>query len=235
VAVLDDQPLSRAGAVYTLSAEIDITVVGEGSSAEDALLLAMKTKPDVMLLSVNVPGGDLRGMQDVLARCPNVKFVILSGDAEADHVRLAMQLGACGFVLDRVTGAELAHSIRRIQRGERYVAPTLAAPLLALASPPSAIPAEVHANRLAGLTSREQEVLDHVARGLSNKEIGSKLNISEKTVKRHVSTTLDKLGVSKRVEAAILIHERRGAQATMTGAADAWPAPLRCPGHPQES
>jgi two-component system nitrate/nitrite response regulator NarL len=208
VAVLDDQPLFRAGAVHTLSAEPDITVVGEGSSAADALHLAENACPDVMLLAVNMLGDDFEALQDVLARCPNVKLVVLSGDAEADHVRLAMRLGACGYVLDRITGDELAHSIRRIQRGERYVASALAVPLVTLVPAVAATPTEVHPDRLAGLTKREREVLAHVTRGLSNKEIGSKLKISDKTVKRHVSTALNKLGVSNRVQAAMLLHQR---------------------------
>ena len=114
VAVLDDQPLSRAGAVCTLSAETDITIVGEGSSAEDTLLLATKAEPDVMLLAVNRPG-DFRVMQDVLALCPDVKLVILSGDAAADQVRLAMQMGARGFVVEQ------EDHIRRLADGRHLI------------------------------------------------------------------------------------------------------------------
>jgi DNA-binding NarL/FixJ family response regulator len=208
VAVLDEQPLFRTGAVHTLSAEPDITVVGEGSSAADALHLAEKARPDVMLLGIKMPGGDLRHLPGLLTLCPDVKLVILSGDAEANQVRLAMEMGARGFVLDTITGAELADGIRLLQRGEHYVAPALAARLLPLVPAASTIPTEVHPDRLAGLTRREQQVLDHVAQGLSNKMIGSKLKISEKTVKRHVATVLDKLGVRKRIEAAILVRSR---------------------------
>jgi two-component system, NarL family, nitrate/nitrite response regulator NarL len=201
VAIIDDQPLSRAGAVHTLSAEPDIAIVGEGSSVEEALHLAEHAKLGVMLLAVNVPG-DFTVMQDVLALCPDLKLVILSGDAEADQVRLAMRMGARGFVVDRITGAELAHSIRLINRGELYLDPVFSARSLALA--PAVAPKD-DPDRFAGLTSREQQVLAHVSCGSANKEIGSKLNISEKTVKRHVSTILDKLGVSNRIHAALLV------------------------------
>lgn len=208
VAVLDDQPLSRAGTVHALSAETDITVVGEGSLSANALHLAAKAAPHVMLLAVNMEGDSFMVMQDVLAGYPTVKLIILSGDPDADQVRWAMRLGVRRFLLDTTTGAELADAIRRVQRGERCVAPAPPVRLPTLALAVSATPTEVHPGRLAELTRREKEVLAHVALGLNNREIGSQLKLSEKTVKRHVSLVLDKLGVRSRLQAAMLLHQQ---------------------------
>jgi DNA-binding NarL/FixJ family response regulator len=203
VAVLDDRPLFRAGVVSALAAEPDITVVGEGSSPEDAVYVAEKAGPNIMLL--DIPRGGHATMERVLAFCPDVKLIILGAAFEHDQVRSALQMGAWGLVLDRITGAELAQGIRQIHRGERYIGPVLAGSMLAAAAAEST---EGHSRSLAGLSIREEQVLACLRRGFSNKEIGVKLRTSEKTVKRHVSTTLAKLGVKSRVQAAILVHER---------------------------
>jgi DNA-binding NarL/FixJ family response regulator len=207
VAVVDDHPLFLAGVVHALDAEPDITVVGEGSTAEDALHLAKECHPDIIVLDVNMPGGGMKALEGVLALCPDTKPMMLSGAIEQDQVRSAMQKGAWGFVLKGVSATELARSIRLVHAGERYITPVLAARLFAL---PPAAPVAVQSDPLAGLTSRERRVLTQIALGLSNKEIGLNLSISEKTVKHYVTTLLDKLGVSSRVQTALVARRRSG-------------------------
>lgn len=146
VLVLDDHALFRAGVVQALNAEPDITVVGEGSSAREAVRLAAEYKPDVMLLDINMPGNGMKALESVLALCPNVKPVILSGAAE--QVRGAMQKGAWGFVLKGCSGTELARSLRLIHGGERYISPALVSRLSAVAP---AAPAENELDFVRGL------------------------------------------------------------------------------------
>jgi two-component system nitrate/nitrite response regulator NarL len=205
IAVFDDRPLFRAGVINALREETDIVVIGEGSTAEDALHLAKELGPQIILLNANLHGGGFSGigMQELLAVCPAVKLLILSATFETAQVYSAMRAGAWGVALDCLSGAELVQSIRLIHGGERYVAPVLAVRLLAAPAMPEPAP-----DPFAGLSSREEQVLAFMARGLSNKEIGSKLKLSHTTVKRHVSTTLDKLGVKSRVQAVIIAQKR---------------------------
>src|SRR3954469_15294630 len=153
VIVVDDHPLFLAGVVHTLDTEPDIAVVGEGSSAEDALRLAKECHPDVIVLDFNMPGGGIKALQGVLALTPSTKPMMLSGAVELDQVRSAMQTGAWGFVLKGVSGTELARSIRLVHGGERYIAPALAPRLFAL---PHAAPVELQSDPLVMLTSRER-------------------------------------------------------------------------------
>jgi two-component system nitrate/nitrite response regulator NarL len=201
VAVIDDHPLFRAGVVQTLETESDIQVVGEGSSTLHALQLAEDAKPDVMILDVSMPGGGIDAVEQLGVRSPTVKALMLSGVATAEQIRAAMQKGACGYVLKGVSGPELVEALRVIHAGGRYVAPALAARLFAVAPARDAI---VSPAASAGLTIREKQILKLISLGLSNKEIGGQLRISEKTVKHYVTIILDKLGVSTRVQAALL-------------------------------
>ena len=123
VVVLLHHTLLRAGVVETLNAEPDITVVAQGSLAKEAVRLAVEYQPDVMLLDINMPGNGMKALESVLALCPDVKPVILSGAAE--QVRAAREKGAWGFVLKGCSGTELARSLRLIHGGERYISSAL--------------------------------------------------------------------------------------------------------------
>jgi DNA-binding NarL/FixJ family response regulator len=207
IVVVDDHPLFRAGISHTLSADADLDVVGEGCSAEDALRLARDERPDVMVLDLSMPGGGLRAIELLADPFPNLRLLVLSGVADVEQVRAAMQKGAWGYLLKGVSGAELTQTLHAIHRGERYVTPALAAQLFAAPAPPA--PAIVTEDIFAGLTSREEQVLALVADGLSNKEIGGRLALSEKTVKHYITIVLDKLNVPTRVQAALLAHAQR--------------------------
>jgi DNA-binding NarL/FixJ family response regulator len=146
VLVLDDHAQFRAAVVQALNAEPDITVVAEGSSAREAVRLAVEYQPAVMLLDINMPGNGMKALESVLALCPDVKPVILSGAAE--QVRAAMQKGACGFILKGGSSTELVRSLRLIHGGERYVSPALVPRLSAVAP---AAPAENQSDFMRGL------------------------------------------------------------------------------------
>ncbi len=205
VVIVDDHPLFREGVVSTLCAEPDIEVVGQGETAEDALRLGAEWLPDVLLLDISIPGGGLTAIPKIAAACPVTKIVMLTASEEEDDVVAALQAGARGYIVKGVSARELVRILRAIQAGEAYVTPALAASLLSVMS--ARLPGERGTNPLQDLTEREQQILELVAAGQSNKEIGQQLFLSEKTVKHYMTNILQKLHVRNRVEAALLAQK----------------------------
>ncbi|MEI1247970.1 response regulator transcription factor [Rhizobium aouanii] len=202
IGVVDDHPLFREGVTRSLSEISGFVVVGEGASSDDAAMIASDNHPDIMLLDVSMPGGGLSAISDVLARSPTTKVLMLTVSEEVDTLLGALQRGAMGYVLKGVGSRGLAEAIQTVLRGSRYISATMSA--------------KVMENSLNGgtsdkssLTPREREVMDLVAQGLSNKHIGLRLNLQEKTVKHHMTQILSKLGASNRTEAALQWRERR--------------------------
>ena len=190
VAVIDDHPLFRAGVIKTL-VELGIDVVAQGGSAEDAITIAKELCPSVMLLDISMPGGGLEAVEVINENSPKIKIVILTASEESDHVRKALQLGACGYAVKGVGPAGLAEIINTVTAGNRYLAPTLSVKLITEASEGSV------------LSLREREVMDLIATGLSNKVVARQLGVHEKTVKHHMTRIFEKLHVSNRTEAAL--------------------------------
>lgn len=202
IAVIDDHPLFREGVVNTLRAAEDFEIIGEGTSAQEALRLCSEYLPDLLLLDINIPGGGLNILPRITADCPVTKVVMLTASEQEDDVLAALKAGARGYILKGVSARELMRILRAVHDGEAYVTPSLAASLL---SEMTAAPAgESATDRLQQLTEREYQVLQLVAAGQSNKEIGLQLHLSEKTVKHHMTNILQKLQVRNRVEAALL-------------------------------
>lgn len=202
IAIIDDHPLFREGVVHTLGAQPDIEVVGEGESAADALRIVAERMPDILLLDVSMPGGGLNAVRQISAAFPVVKVVMLTVSETEDDVTAALRAGARAYVLKGVASRELARILRSVAAGEVYVTPSLAASLLYELTGgrgPNAAP-----NPLDGLTERERQILERVAGGDSNKEIGVQLGVSEKTVKHHMTNILQKLQARNRVEAALM-------------------------------
>jgi DNA-binding NarL/FixJ family response regulator len=199
VVVVDDHPMFRAGVVASLTAQPEIDVVGEGASADEARALAERLTPDVCLLDITMPGGGLNAARDITAATPQVKVVMLTVSEDQDDLLAAMKAGASGYVLKGATSAELASVLRNVNAGEVYVAPSLAWGLLREMSRPKSAP-------LDELSAREREVLELVAAGLSNQEIGERLSLAEKTIKHYMTSILSKLRVRSRVEAALLAY-----------------------------
>jgi DNA-binding NarL/FixJ family response regulator len=212
VAVVDDHPLFRAGVVYTLRSAPDLQIVAEGESPDDALHIAGELVPDVILLDVNMAGSGIEAARAIAQDHPRVKTMMLTALSDEENVMAALDAGAMGYALKGISGPELVESVRRVHRGEHYVFPTLAAKLLGHAGPARRLPPD----RLAGLSRREEQILGYLVQGLSNKEIGGNLRLSEKTVKHYLTGLLDKLHVRNRVEAAVLAYscaERPGSLA----------------------
>jgi two-component system, NarL family, nitrate/nitrite response regulator NarL len=208
VVIVDDHPLFRQGVVQTLSGAPGIQVVAEGDTAEDALKLATDLVPDILLLDIGIPGGGLQAAQLVASRVPVTKIVMLTVSEDEDHLMTALKTGARAYVLKGVSGRELINILRNVWAGEVYIPPALAISLLVDMTSASA-GERSPASALDELTEREHQILELVAGGLSNKEIGQQLHLTEKTVKHHMTNILQKLQVRNRVEAA-LIAQRSG-------------------------
>ncbi|WP_049733171.1 response regulator [Rhizobium ecuadorense] len=202
IGVVDDHPLFREGVTRSLSEISDFSVVGEGASSDDAAMIAANTRPDIMLLDVSMPGGGLSAISDVLTRSPTTKVLMLTVSEEVDTLLIALQRGAMGYVLKGVGSRGLAEAIQTVLSGSRYISPTMSTKVMENSLNGSAPDKN-------GLTPREREVMDLVAQGLSNKHIGLRLNLQEKTVKHHMTQILSKLGVSNRTEAALQWREQR--------------------------
>ena len=206
VAVIDDHPLFREGVAHTIQRSGVLEVIGEGATADDAVRIAKTELPDIVLLDVNMPGGGVEAARAISNACPVVKIIMLTVSESEEHVHQAMEAGVRGYVLKGTSGHELVNTLRAVARGEYYVTPRLAARILALSKKPSKS-ADPH-DALPELTKREEQILDRVARGLTNKEIAKDLNISEKTVKHYMTNIMQKLQVRNRVEAVMTARRR---------------------------
>ncbi|MBY5358699.1 response regulator transcription factor [Rhizobium leguminosarum] len=193
IAIVDDHPLFREGVSRTLSEMEDFVVVGEGASADDAATLAVSQRPDVLLLDVFMPGGGIEAISEIVVRSPETKVLMLTASEEVDPLLAALRRGAAGYVVKGIGSRGLADAIRTVVGGSRFISTTMRAKIVEKSL----------FGRPASLTPREIEVIELVAEGLSNKHIGRRLNLQEKTIKHHMTEILLKLGASNRTEAAI--------------------------------
>jgi two-component system, NarL family, nitrate/nitrite response regulator NarL len=200
--IVDDHSIFREGMLSVLQTEPDIEIVGEGENAEDALRLARELLPDIIFLDISMPGGGLNAAREIVENYPVVKIIILTGSEGETHVMTALKTGARAYVLKGVAARELVNILHAVQSGEVYVTPTLAANLLTEMTTGSRN--EPSESTFEKLTEREQEILELIAAGTSNKEIGLKLHLTEKTVKHYVTNIFQKLQVHNRVQAAIM-------------------------------
>ncbi len=200
VVVADDHPLFRLGVANSLAVEADIAIVGQAGDGQQALALARELLPDVILLDIGMRGGGLDAARAIAAACPVTKVVVVTG-SDGEDVLDALKAGAKAYVQKGVSARELATIVRTVHAGDVYVAPDLAARLLREAAPPHPT------SPLDELTERERSILDLVAAGNTNREIGAKLQLSEITVKHYMTNVLQKLQVRSRVEAALLAQQ----------------------------
>jgi DNA-binding NarL/FixJ family response regulator len=209
VLLVDDQPLLRTGFRMVLAAEQDLTVVGEASDGAEAVEKSRRLLPDVVLMDIRMPRMDgVAATREIDASGLPVRVLILTTFEMDEYVVGALKAGASGFLSKDVPAEDLVTAIRTVAAGEAVVAPRILRRLLDRFSdrlPDLDGPARPSA--LEVLTEREQEVLVHMARGLSNAEIAKELVVSETTVKTHVGHVLGKLGLRDRVQAVVLAYE----------------------------
>ncbi len=204
VVIVDDHALFREGLATILAAQADIEVVGQGGTAQEAVRLAHDLFPDIILLDIDMPGGGLEAARAIADEFPVAKIAILTSSEEDDHLIAALKTGVHAFILKGVAARELIRILHAVAAGECYVPPALAASLLLEIHESGTRSHNAPQNLINDLTEREREILENLAGGLSNKEIGEKLFLSEKTVKHYMTNILQKLQVRNRVEAALL-------------------------------
>ena len=203
IVIADDHAIVLAGLRKLLESEPDFSVVGQATSADEAVSLTERLRPDILLLDVAMPGGSGLDALARLALLPGVRPLILTAGVEEDERARAFKLGARGILLKDAATDLLFDGIRAVMRGECWLwrrSATLAEAQAVAARP---------ARNLPSLTPREQDVLRGIVDGCSNREIAVRLGISEDTIKHHVSSLFDKTGASTRVELALFAVHRR--------------------------
>lgn len=203
VVVADDQALVRAGVRMLLQAAGDMEVVGEAEDGAEAVRLAEHHRPDVVLMDLRMPRVDgLEAIKRILGSQPGAKIVVLTTFADDANVYAALRVGALGFLVKDDEPERMVDAVRRAASGEPLLAPSVLRRVVerALAAEQQATPAPV------GLTERELEVLALVGTGLSNAEIADRLHVGVTTVKTHVGSAMDKLGLRNRIQAAVVAH-----------------------------
>jgi DNA-binding NarL/FixJ family response regulator len=207
VLIVDDDDLMRAGLRGVLSNDTTIEVVGDASDGRDVVYRTRLLNPDVVLMDVRMP--DLDGVsatRELLSAFPEVKVVILTTFEQDDYIFGALSAGASGFLLKRTSPEELIAAIHTIAAGDSLLSPSVTSRVIErMAGQPG--PDASRDARLDELTAREREVLELVARGLSNGEVAKALVIEESTVKTHVKRILSKLDARDRVQAVIFAYE----------------------------
>lgn len=191
ILIVDDHPVVRAGLASMLGTQPGISVVGSASSGEEALDLVSRAEPEIILLDLRMPGmNGIETIRALKARGSNARIIILTSFETDEDVYRAVEAGAHGYLLKNTSEACMLEAIRAVHTNQRYFPPAIAAKLV---------------ERIARvtLTARENEALELLAKGLTNKQIGLALHISEHTARNHVNSILEKLGVSDRTEAVI--------------------------------
>jgi DNA-binding NarL/FixJ family response regulator len=202
--LVDDHPLMLAGLAGVLDAAEDLCVVGTAANGDDALVAVANCTPEVVLMDLSMPGTDgIVATRRILGEHPNVKVLVLTSFSNRELILDAVQAGAVGYLLKDSDVSVLLRGIRAAARGEAPLDPRAAREVLraqAFGAPP---PTPV----AALLTQREREVLLLLCEGMSNREIGVRLDIVESTVKSHLSLAFQRIGVSDRTAAAVWVHE----------------------------
>ena len=206
VFLLDDHEVVRRGLRDLLEAEDDFEVVGEAGTAEEAYGRIPATTPDVAVLDVRLPDGDgIEVCREIRSKHPEIQCLMLTSFADDEALFSAIMAGAAGYLLKQVKGTDLVGGIRRVGAGESLLDPALTEKVLERLRTPEE-------DELSGLTAQERRILDLIAEGLTNRQIGERMYLAEKTVKNYVSNLLSKLGMSRRTEAAVYaarLAERR--------------------------
>jgi DNA-binding NarL/FixJ family response regulator len=207
VLIADDDDLMRAGLRAVFSSDETIDVVGEAGDGRGAIIRARELRPDVVLMDVRMPNLDgIAATRDVLAVSPELKVIILTTFEQDDYIFGALRAGASGFLLKRTRPEDLIAAIHTVAAGDSLLSPSVTRKVIdRMAKQPA--PDASSGERLTELTPREREVLELVARGLSNGEIAQAFVIEESTVKTHVKRILRKLRVRDRVQAVIFAYE----------------------------
>jgi DNA-binding NarL/FixJ family response regulator len=206
VLLVDDQELVRSGFAMLLGAQADIEVVGEASDGAAAVEQAAALEPDVVLMDVRMPEMDgIEATRRIIAANPDTRVMVLTTFDLDEYVYAAIQAGASGFLLKDAPADDLVRGVHVIAAGDSLLAPSVTRRLVEEVASKGGTFKQV--DGLGELTAKEREVLEHLARGLSNAEIAAAMYVGEATVKTHVGHVLTKLGVRDRVQAVVAAYE----------------------------
>jgi DNA-binding NarL/FixJ family response regulator len=202
--IADDQPLMRAGFRAVLEATGEMEVVAEAGDGREAVATARAVRPDVVLMDIRMP--NLDGIE-AIKQMPGHRVLVLTTFPMDEYIVEALRAGASGFITKDVPAAELVRAVRVVAAGDALLTPEVTRQLLDRVARRLPAPVATGPEVLAELTEREREVLELLARGMSNAEIAEALVVGEATVKTHVSNVLMKLGLRDRVQAVVLAYE----------------------------
>lgn len=208
----DDHAVVRAGTRELLEQQPDLDIVGEASDGEEAVRLAHELQPDVIVMDVRMPRmSGVEATRRIKAECPGVRVLVLTAHDDDEYVFALLQAGANGYLMKTAEIEDLVKAIRTVAGGQSMLAPSIAGKVVAQFTSGKTLPEALSSaqDRYEGLTDRELGILKLVGQGLSNKQIGKNLFISDRTVQAHLSNIFSKLGVSSRTE-AVMYAVRKG-------------------------
>ena len=207
VFLVDDHEVVRRGLRELFEPQEDLEVVGEAGNAEEALDRVLGAKPDVALLDVRLPGeSGIELCRDLRTALPELRCLMLTSFADDDALFSAILAGASGYFLKEIRGPELVSAVRRVAAGQSLIDPALTATVM------DRLRGHREDERLAKLSPQERRILDLIAEGKTNRQIGTELYLAEKTVKNYVSNLLTKMGFARRTEAAVYATRSKLAQ-----------------------
>lgn len=211
VFLLDDHEVVRRGVHDLLDDEPDITVVGDAGTVEQALVRVPALRPDVAVLDVRLPDGDgVTVCRELRSRMPELACLMLTSFDDEEALLDSIMAGASGYVLKQIQGADLVTAVRTVAAGQSMLDPSATTKLMARLRGDQE--PEPEPDALPGLTDREREILALIGEGLTNRQIGGRLYLAEKTVKNHISRLLAKLGVERRIQAAVIATQAQDRQ-----------------------
>ena len=205
VLLVDDSPLIRLGLRAALEDRTDMQIVGEAGTAADGVTAAEQLRPDVVLLDLRLPDKPgFAACREIVQRVPNARVLILTSSTDERNVQQAITAGAFGYLLKDNDSTTLANAILHLVAGRSVLDPSLANQVVRLVQRGPELTA---VDKIRNLTFQEQRIVALLTEGLTNKEIGDQLGLTEKTVKNYLATIFDKLGISRRAQAAALYTE----------------------------
>jgi DNA-binding NarL/FixJ family response regulator len=212
--LVDDHEVVRSGLRTMLEATGDMRVVGEAATVADAIALAERIGPDVIVMDVRLADGSgIEATREIRARRPETRVLMLTSFADDEALFASIMAGASGYVLKQIRGGDLVRAIRSVGQGQSLLDPEVTAPVLERLRRGKHL---LRDERLARLSAQEERILALVADGHTNREIGSRLKLAEKTVKNYVSAILSKLEVGRRAEAAAYLARHTGTPGSQT-------------------
>ena len=204
IVLIDDHSLFRAGVIQTLALDPQLDVVGEGGTGEQAIELAERLRPDIVLLDISMPGNGIEAARVIAAMPDAPRVIMLTVSEDDDDMISALEAGAVGYILKGIESLHLIAAVKSVAAGASFVSPNLTLRLL------SGVKEKATPRLLDSLSEQEQRVLRLVAKGMSNREAGENLGILEKTVKFHMTRIMTKLKVKNRVGASLLAQKEWG-------------------------